>query len=389
MLYVGIDAAKDKHDCHIFDSEGEVLCDNSTFANSKEGFQKLLELIKKFGKARGKTKVGLESTGHYSHNLLAFLEANDFEVVVFNPLSVNQSRKAGSLRKTKTDKNDARYIASLLVPDSSKPYQQQSYHIQELKSLTRARYRLVKEIQPVKNRYRRLIHILFPEIQRFFCKIDLPAVLGLLKELPSALDIASCNILTLTRILSQNSRGRFKRDKAEKLKSLAQNSIATYNRGDALELKLIVQRIEFMNAQKSELENEIKSIMLKLNSPITSIPGIGDILGAVILSEIGDRSFDTPAKLLAFAGCEPSSYQSGNYTATRTPMVKHGSKFLRNALFLATKAARLHSPSFTAYLARKKSQGKHEYVAISHGMKKMIRVIFSVLKSNTPYIEPI
>jgi len=391
MVFIGIDAAKDKHDCHILTSEGEVLCDHFTFQNSREGFDQLLQLIRKCTEGTDdKIKAGLESTGHYSANLLSFLKAQGFEVAVLNPLSVNRLRAAGSLRRCKTDKNDSRYIAQILFTWNSNPCRDSSYHIPHLKSLTRARFRLVKEIQPLKNRYRRLIHLLFPEFQKFFCSIYISAALGLMQTLPSAKAIAECNILTLTRILSENSRGRFKRTKADALKLLAKESIGTYNPDDAFELKLTARRIQFLEAQKLEMETEIRSVMAEINSPITTITGIGDILGAAIIAEIGDiRCFSNPAKLLAFAGAEPSTYQSGNYTATRTPMVKHGSRYLRNALYLAVKAARLHSPSFAAYLARKKAQGKHEYVAMSHGMKKMTRIIFAVLSRNSPFTEPI
>jgi transposase len=90
MLYIGIDAAKDKHDCCIADSDGEFKYDGFTFANSKEGFEKFLEIVKQSLSGKNEIiKVGLESTGHYSTNLLSFLNSQGFEVVVFNPLSVS------------------------------------------------------------------------------------------------------------------------------------------------------------------------------------------------------------------------------------------------------------------------------------------------------------
>jgi transposase len=386
MICIGIDVAKNKHDCHIATSEGKVLCDNFSFANSREGFSQFLQATVDFEKI----KVGIESTGHYSSNLLSFLSAQGFEVVVFNPLSVNRLRTAGSLRKTKTDKNDARYIARLLMTEDNNPYQEQSYHIQVLKSLTRARYRLVKEITPLKNRYKRLVHLLFPEIDGFFCNIYTNTALSLFSKLGGAHDIAGCGITKLTAVLSQASKGRFKKDKALSLKELAQTSIGCGNIGDSCELKLTAQRIMFLEVQKSCFEQEISNLMKSLNSPITSIPGIGEVLGATILSEIGDiHSFATPAKLLAFAGCEPSTYQSGQYVSTKTPMVKRGSRYLRNALYLATNAAFLHSHTFRSYINRKRGQGKHFYTAMSHGMKKLTRVIFAVLKNNSAYKEPI
>jgi len=391
MIYVGIDVAKEKNDCHIITSKGEILIGLLAFPNTREGFELLYETVRKCCNGDfKKIKVGLEATGHYSSNLLSYLAKLRWEVVVFNPLSVSRSRKALTLRRTKTDKNDSRYIAEMLMADRSSTYQEKEYHISVLKSITRARHRLVKESQPLKNRYRKSVHLLFPEIDKLFCNLYISTVLNLLRKLPSAKDIADCNITRLTNLLSSYSHGKLKRDKAEQLKFAAKNSIATYNYGDALELRFTVERILFLETQKARFDEEINALMSKLHSPITTIPGIGNILGATILAEIGDISaFQTSAKLLAFAGAEPATYQSGKFTATNTPMVKHGSKYLRNALYLATTMAQVHSPSFKAYIDHKRAQGKHYYVAISHGMKKMTRVIFAILNSNASFVEVI
>jgi transposase len=389
MIYVGIDVAKDKHDCHVFNSDSIVLCDNFSFPNSKDGFDSFLALARGFAaNANDTLKVGLEDTGHYSSNLLEFLKANNLTVVRFNPLSVNRSKSAASLRKTKTDRNDARYIATLLVAATVKPSITASPLISTLKSLTRARFRLIKEIQPLKNRYRRLVHLLFPEINGGFSSFYSSSALNLFAALPGAQPIANCDIRKLTALLKSFSHGRHGRTKADLLKALAKNSIAAHNDGDACELSLMSERILFLNGQLDQLEARIRSIMLSLNSPITSITGIGFILGAVILAEIGDiHAFASPAKLLAFAGCEPSTYQSGKYTATKTPMVKHGSRYLRNALYLATNMAYLHSTSFRAYIDKKRSEGKHFYTAMSHGMKKLSRIIFAILSKNVTFSE--
>ena len=270
------------------------------------------------------------------------------------------------------------------------PYHDSSYHISVLKSLSRARFRLFSEVQPLKNRFRRLLHILFPEVQGFFSDLYGKTSLALFSVLPSAKDISECNITRLTKIISIASHGRLGKNKAIALKQLALCSIGSYNYGDAFELKQVVLRIAFISSQMFDVEKEIENVMLSLNSPITSIPGIGTLLGASILAEIGDiTKFSSPAKLLAFAGCEPSAYQSGHYTATVTPMVKHGSVYLRRALYLAADMAYVHCQSFRAFIERKRSQGKHFYVAMGHGMKKMVRIIFAVLSKNLPYSEPI
>lgn len=146
MIYVGIDAAKDKHDCCILGSNGQVIREAFTFSNSQIGFGQLHAAIQD-ALARAGTdqiKAGLESTGHYSGNLVAFLRSSGVEPVVFNPLQVNLFRKSQSLRKTKTDKVDAKCISQLLMSAESNPVPV-SYQIQELKTLTWHRFRLIAQ----------------------------------------------------------------------------------------------------------------------------------------------------------------------------------------------------------------------------------------------------
>jgi len=391
MIYVGIDVAKDKHDCHIFDSDGVVHHDNFSFPNSKDGFDRFLALITELAKKqRDKLKIGLEDTGHYSSNLLDFLYANALDVVRFNPLSVSRTRTASTLRKTKNDKGDARQIAALLVAATTKHSNKPAQTILVLKSLTRARYRLVKEMQPLKNRFRRLLHLLFPEFQGFFTSHYANTALSLFTVLPGAQPIAACDIRKLTTLLKSFSHGKHGRTKAEKLKELAKNTIAFHNAGSACELALMAERILFLEKQCGKLEAEITVVMKELNSPIVSIPGIGIVLGATILAEIGDiHAFANPAKLLAFAGAEPSTYQSGKFTATRTPMVKRGSRYLRNALYLATNTCFLHNPVIRDYVKKKRAEGKHHFTAMSHGMKKITRIVFAILTKNIAYSNAI
>ena len=127
---------------------------------------------------------------------------------------------------------------------------------------------------------------------------------------------------------------------------------------------------------------------MKFNTPLITIPGIGYIIAAIILAEIGDiNNFSSPAKLLAFAGMEPSTYQSGKYTASNTNMVKHGSTYLRWAIMQAARLVAMREPTFAAYMSKKRSEGKHFNVARSHVGKKLIRVIYHLLKYNCPFIS--
>ena len=386
MIYVGIDIAKDKHDCFAMNSDGEILIENFTFKNNLDGFNLFFNLISNFNESFKNIKVGLEATGHYSNNILNFLTSKGFNIYVINPLQTNLYRKGQSLRKTKTDKLDARFIATMLISDNLKPYSNLSYHISELKSLVRHRFRLVEERSKFKVSLSRLITIVFPELEKIVWSISQNSVLYLLNELPSTKDISTCNLKHLTTLLEKYSKGKYNREKAVEIRDLAKISIGTNSPSISFELRQVIQTILFLQAQIDEIDKELKKLIDELNSPIMSIPGISYVTAAFILAEIGDiNNFDSPSKLQAFAGLDPSTYQSGKFTATHSTMVKRGSKYLRWALLTATRLVCMRDKTFNDYKNQKLAEGKHYFVALSHTSKKLIRVIFYLLKTNHSY----
>ena len=388
MILVGIDVSKDKHDCFIMNSDGVVLFDSFTIENNKSGFELLYQKILSVEMDISKIKVGLEATGHYSYNLLGFLLDKGFPTYVINPLLSNLYRKSLSLRQTKTDKIDSRMIAYMLVSDVDiQPYSVTSYHNEELKSLTRYRFTKVQERARLKTSLSRLVNILFPELENHFSSLHIATVYALLQEFPGAEHIASAHLTRLSNLLASASKGRFGKPKAFELKTAAKNSIAYSMPARSLELRHTVKLIRELNSEISEIEAEIRTIMDRIGSPITSIPGIGYDMGAMILAEIGDLSkFDSPDKLLAYAGLSPTTYQSGYFNSSHSKMEKRGSRYLRYALFNATQYVCLWDPTFKAYLAKKRAEGKHYYVAVSHAAKKLVRLIYALEKSHSLYI---
>ena len=184
VISVGTDVSKDKHDCFIASSEGEILADVFTIPNNIDGFRCLLKQIQNCSNTRDKIKVGLEATGHYSYNLLGFLLDNGLSTYVLNPLRTNIYRKSLSLRKTKTDRVDARTIVSMLLSDVGlKPYTDTAYHNEELKSLTRYRFDKVKERSKLKSSIARLICILFPELEKLVPSLHMASIYALLLAL--------------------------------------------------------------------------------------------------------------------------------------------------------------------------------------------------------------
>lgn len=387
MIVVGIDVAKDKHDCFIVDSEGTVLFDVFTVPNTIVGFNILLDNIKSVTENFDKIKVGLEATGHYSYNLLGFLLNNGLPTYVLNPLHTNLYRKSLTLRKTKTDKVDARVIASMLMSCVDlKPYTSTLYQNDELKSMTRYRFDKVSERAKLKTSVSRLVTILFPELEALVPSLHMKSVYALLSEFPSAQHISNAHLTKLTNLLSEASKGRYGKDKAIQIRDAARRSVGSVMPAKSLELRHTIKLIGDLTEQIDEIEAEISKLVDATGTTLMTIPGISYTMAAMILAEVGDFSnFSSPDKVLAFAGMSPSTYQSGQVTNCYAKMEKRGSKYLRYALYNAAKYVCTWDKTFKDYLAKKRAEGKHYNVALSHAVKKLVRLIFALEKSHLPY----
>ncbi|ADU20905.1 IS110 family transposase [Ruminococcus albus] len=387
MIVVGIDVAKDKHDCFIVDSEGTVLFDVFTIPNTLDGFNILLDNIKSVTENFDIIKVGLEATGHYSYNLLGFLLNNGLPTYVLNPLHTNLYRKSLTLRKTKTDKADARVIASMLMSCVDlKPYTNTLYQSEELKSMTRYRFDKVSERAKLKTSVSRLVTILFPELEALVPSLHMKSVYTLLSEFPSAQHIANAHLTRLANLLSETSKGHYGKDKAIQIRGAARRSVGSVMPAKSLELRHTIKLIADLTEQIDEIETEIKKLVDATDTTLLTVPGLSYSTVAMILAEVGDFSnFATPDKVLAFAGMSPSTYQSGQLTNCYAKMEKRGSKYLRYALYNAAKFVCTWDKTFKDYLAKKRAEGKHYNVALSHAVKKLVRLIFALEKSHSPY----
>ncbi len=185
--------------------------------------------------------------------------------------------------------------------------------------------------------------------------------------------------------LRKLSRGRLTYAKFAKLKELAKNSIGHHNENTDLLISTYVSIYNDFNSKINPIEIQISTIIKELNPRMLSIPGLGEMSAAIILSEYGDISnFSSPNKMLAFAGLDPSVIQSGtlNY---KGKMVKHGSGHLRYAIMNIAMIILRYSPTFYDYYLKKRSEGKCHRVALSHVSKKLIRVIYSLEKSHSDF----
>jgi hypothetical protein len=278
-------------------------------------------------------------------------------------------------------------IALMLMSDIClKAYSQAAYDNEDLKSLTRYRQDKVRERARLKTSISRLVTVLFPELEDIFPTVHSVSVYALLVNLPGAALISSATTSRVTAILSNASKGRFDQDTAKLVQATARKSIGANMPSKSLELKHTIKLVQELNSEIDEVEERINTIMDKIHSPILTIPGISYRLGAIIIAEIGDiNRFASADKLLAYAGLSPSTYQSGQLNSTYSHMEKRGSKYLRYALFNATKLVCRWDANFAAYLAKKRAEGKHYNVAVSHAAKKLVRVIYHLETSGQIY----
>lgn len=258
MICAGIDVAKDKHDCFILSSEGEILADIFTIPNNAEGFDTLLQTIRRCTRPADKTKVGLEATGHYSYNILGFLLNKGLPTYVINPLHTNLYRNSLSLRKTKTDRVDARTIVTMLMSDVDlESYTDTSYHNEELKPLTRYRFDTVRQRAKLKQSISRFVTILFPELEKLVPSFHITSVYTLLSEFPRVHQIAEAHLTHLKTLLEDASKGRFDRKKAIEILDAARNSIGSRMPAKSLELKHTIQLIRLLYQETDEIEHDI------------------------------------------------------------------------------------------------------------------------------------
>lgn len=388
MIYVGIDISKNKHNCVVLSQEGVILCKPFIINNTKDGFAQLRQCLDALEQNPTHIRVGLESTGHYGYNLLGFLLSCNYNIYLLNPLHTKQYQGCCSLRKTKTDTVDAKVIARFVLahPDL-RPYTMQAYHKADLKSLTRYRALRVRERSKLKCSVARLVNILFPELESAFSSLHTNCVYALLQAYPGKAQLARAHLSRLTKILQDASRGRLGETRAKYIRDLAQNSVGTTMLAKSLELRQTIKLIQTLNSEIREIDHEIKKLVAETASPITTIPGISYTIAGTILAEVGDFSrFSSTDKLLAYSGMSPTTYQSGQYNSNNhAKMEKRGSSYLRSALYHAARFVSMYEPSFATYLAKKRQEGKHYNVALSHVAKRLLRLIYAMELSGQVY----
>ena len=381
MYYIGIDISKFKHDCAVIDDSGKIITPSWSFTNDSEGFSQLKLLLDSLD---SETRIGLESTGHYGMNLKLFLETNNFSFMEFNPLLINRFVKSKSLRKTKSDSIDCVMIARYLMTVEYKTYLSSFYHSEKLKSLTRFRDSLVRQRSRQLVELTNILDKIFPEFKPFFGGKFSATALHILANYSSPEKIANMNVKSYDA-LRKLSRGRFSTTAFTRLKLLAKNTVGNTEDFLLQEMKIVLELYSQLDSKIDETENLIQECVSEINPPMLTVPGIGVESAAVILAEFGDfTKFNNASQLLSFAGMEPGYFQSG-ISESAGKMVKHGSSHLRYALMNCAQTVVNYEPTFAEFYTKKRAEGKPHRVALSHVVKKLLRVIYTLQTKNLVY----
>jgi len=384
MIYVGIDIAKNTHWASAMNSDGEILLEPFSFQNNNEGFQKFISKLSNFDKQ--KMLIGLESTAHYGENIISYLFNLDYKIGIINPIQTSNLRKS-NIRKTKNDKVDTFIIIKSLTLNNYNLVTTRDINNIKLKGLSRSRHNLIVMRSRSKIQLASFIDQLFPELNNFFKgNLHLNVSYQLLKEYSSPKDISSLHLTKLSNILHDNSHGRYNKEDAIRLRELAKNSVGIDNPTLSLQIKQAILQIELYSEQIEEIEKLSKQILDEMESKLLTIPGMSYNQATAIHGFIGDiRRFNKSCQLLAYAGLDPSVYQSGNFEARSTRMSKRGNSLLRYNLIYSAHNLILHNKTFKEYYDLKRSQGKTHYCALGHCAHKLVRIIFKMLKSNVDF----
>ena len=387
MFLVGIDIGKLKHSfCLLQKETGEILVEPTFFTNNKDGFNLLLSSIKDL--PQKDILIGMEDTGHYHFALLKFLLDKQYHVALINPVATDLTRKMqGGI--TKNDKLDTLTICDVLSSNQRvKSYRITKidrFDLYEQKQLTREHHNLKEELNQYTNRLQKCIDIVFPEFNSLFKSKYGIVYMNLLKQFGSADVIAHTDIRTLRKCFDTGKGGRISLT-AEQLKETAKNSVGFPSTAEVIQIKHLVAQIELIKEQIAEIDKKIEEFSIQNNSPILSIPGISHFSGTSILAELGDiRNYSKPSQIIKYAGVAPLTYESSQFIAQHTAITKKGCKYLRKTLYQIITPVIQHNPVFKEFYQLKISQGKGHRCAQGHCVRKLMRIIFHLLSTNTQF----
>jgi transposase len=386
-FFVGVDVSKEKFDaCCIEEPGGKVF--SLAYPMDRQGFEKFTVRL-----PQDKTSflVGMESTASYHIALFSYLTAQGYRVAVINPLLISNFSKR-SLKKTKTDKKDAFTIAQFLMREKEAlSVITPDYLVAELKDLARRREKLADHMTSLKGDMKRILSILFPELERI-TGVFTKATLRLLMEYPSAHAIAQADCSAIKEVFRARSGGNRPRITVGALKDAAASSVGIISPAKEFTLKQEASLLLHIEEQMKETTKLLKSLLAERMKEdvetLCSVKGIGENTAMNFLVEMGGtvEIYENDKKLIAASGLDPSTYESGKY-AGKSRISKRGNRHLRRAIWLMTTRTIINNNLFKAYFEKRKKDGLPYKKAVLATAHKLIRIIFVMLSRKTHFVE--
>ena len=389
MLFVGIDIAKRNHEASVIAQDGRVVRKAMRFANSQAGYNKFMDMVRGLSEP---VVFGMEATGHYWLTLYTHLRNDGYTVHVINPIQ-SDALRGMYIRKTKTDSIDSVIIADVIRFGRYCETSVEPGDLQAMRELCRQRFYIIDMASDLKRKVIALLDQVFPEYEKLFSDTFGVSSMELLSQYTTPEEMLSVSSQQLAEMLEKASRGRLGAEKAVEIQDAAKNSfgIVMASSSFSLIIRQYIEQIRSLESSVDIFDTEIARLLSGFDMQLTTITDIGPTLAAVILSEIGGdiRRFSSSAKLAAYAGIDPTVKQSGDFSGTRMKMSKRGSPYLRRAIWLASTVAAFKDPAIHALYERKRAEGKDHMTVIGHICRKMISIIFAVLRDNTPYVPAV
>ena len=347
----------------------------------------------------------MESTGHYHTPVVQYFEDRGYLLIIVNPL-ISYRAKSSSLRKVKTDIIDAHHLCELYYKEELEPYKKRGIQLLNLRNLTRQHENITGMFVQTKLQFQAVLDQVFPEYSGVFGDLYSDVSLLTLQEFPTSEEILKAGEETIANKIKEFCKSRSQQwanNQAEKLMAAAaQNPFQkTLYHSHILSLDMYIKMLLEYKKHLSKLEDEIDALAKEIEEYkiIQSIPGIGEKIAATIISEIGEIDrFNHPKKLVAFAGIDPSVFESGTFKGTINRITKRGSSRLRHALYMAVKCAIRdcrkkkttdeiipRNKRLREFYDKKREEGKPFKVAVIACANKLLHWIYALLKSKSTF----
>jgi len=384
--FCGIDIAKRKHVACIIDRDGQTVTRACSFNNDHAGYQAILATLYDAGGPR-RVLIGMEATGHYWLSLHDFLVRQRYQVAVLNPIQTAQQAKKG-VRKCKTDKIDAGHIATLIKNGEQRPALVPGELAMTCRQLTRLRYALAHQGTRIKLLLWSRLHPVWPEYEALFATPFCATGRKLLATAPTPGDALAMDIEELTELIRKTSRGKYGARQADKVRQAAAHSVGMQRGldGTRLSIRILLTYLEALLPIRRHLDGEIAMLAERVPAYLHTLPGADDRSVVSLFGETDPiTTFATPSQLVAFAGLDPTVFQTGQYDAPRRRISKRGSPVLRHTLWQMAYRACYQEGDLRDYWLRRRGDGLSHRSAVTAVAIKLCHVAWRILTDGRDY----